>query len=181
MNEMDQIVSFEEGKTCPLPIEGQGGGLSFSPNGDMLLIASLPHPSEAQINAFSGDWKAKLVVESEFPSIPIFAIGSEDWLLETPCNPAQQEKESPGYIEALYSKEEYDMVAVLVDSESKLIKRIIHVPLDDMFIERLALSWNPYKTVGDEYTKVFTEESFTEKINEIFKMKSSEELWRTSW
>jgi len=94
MNEMSQTISFEEGKPCPLPIEGHGGGLSFSPNGDMLLVASLPHPSEAQIKAFSGKWRAKLIAESEFPSIPIFAVGSEDWLLETPCNPAQQEKEA---------------------------------------------------------------------------------------
>ena len=106
MNEMDQSISFEEGKPCPLPIEGHGGGLSFSPNGDMLLVASLSHPSEAQIKAFSGKWRAKLIAESEFPSIPIFAVGSEDWLLETPCNPAQQEKEAPGFVEALYAKED---------------------------------------------------------------------------
>ena len=129
MNEMDQTISFEEGKICPLPIEGHGGGLSFSPNGDMLLVASLPHPSEAQIKAFSGKWRAKLIVESEFPSIPIFAIGSEDWLLETPCNPSQQEIEAPGFIEALYSKEDYNMVAVLVDSETKIIQKITHVTL----------------------------------------------------
>ena len=181
MNEMDQTISFEEGKICPLPIEGHGGGLSFSPNGDMLLVASLPHPSEAQIKAFSEKWRAKLIVESEFPSIPIFAIGSEDWLLETPCNPSQQEIEAPGFIEALYSKEDYNMVAVLVDSETKIIQKITHVTLEEMFIERLAMSWNPYKTAGDEYTKTFTNESFITKINEIFKMKSSDELWRTSW
>ncbi len=172
MNEMDQTVNFEEGQICPLPIEGHGGGLSFSPSGDMLLVASLPHPSEAQIKAFSGKWRVKLIAESEFPSIPIFAIGNEDWLLETPCNPAQQEKESPGFIEALYAKEDHSMVAVLVDSETKIIQKIIHIPLEEMFI---------YKTAGDKYTTTFTAESFITKINEIFKMKSSEELWRTSW
>ena len=181
MNEMSQSINFEEGKPCPLPIEGHGGGLSFSPNGDMLLVASLAHPSEAQIKAFRGKWRAKLIAESEFPSIPIFAVGSEDWVLETPCNPAQLEKEAPGFIEALYAKEDYNMVAVLVDSETKIIQKITHVPLEEMFIERMVMSWNPYKTAGDEYTKTNTSESFITKINEIFKMKSSKELWRTSW
>lgn len=181
MDEMDQTVSFQEGKACPLPISGHGGGLSFSQSGEMLLIASVPSPSEAQIKAFDGEWKAKLVAESEFPSIPIFAIGSEDWLLETPCNPAQQEKEAPGFIEALFAKEEVNMVAILVDSETSIIKKITYVPLDEMFIERLALSWNPYRTAGDEYTKTYTDANFTEKINEIFKMKTSQDLWRTSW
>ena len=181
MNEISQSISFEEGKPCPLPIEGQGGGLSFSPNGDMLLVASLPHPSEVQIKAFSGKWRAKLIAESEFPSIPIFAVGSEDWLLETPCNPAQQEKEAPGFVEALYTKEDHSMVAILVDSETNIIQKITHVPLEEMFIERMVMSWNPYKTAGDEYTQTFTNESFISKINEIFKMKSSKELWRTSW
>ena len=181
MNEMNESISFEEGKPCPLPIEGHGGGLSFSPNGDMLLIASLPHPSEAQIKAFSGKWRAKLGAEAEFPSIPIFAIGSEDWLLETPCNPAQQEKETPGFIEALYAREDYGMVAILVDSESKVIQKITHVELEEMFIERMVMSWNPYKTAGDEYTKTYSGEGFNEKISEIFKMKNSEELWRISW
>jgi hypothetical protein len=73
------------------------------------------------------------------------------------------------------------MVAILVDSESGIIQKITHVELEEMFIERLAMSWNPYKTSGDEYTKTFTNESFISKINEIFKMKSSQELWRTSW
>ena len=41
MNEMDQTVSFVEGQRCPLPIAGHGGGLSFSPNGDMLLLAAI--------------------------------------------------------------------------------------------------------------------------------------------
>ena len=122
MDELDQTVSFQEGKPCPLPIAGHGGGLSFSPNGEMLLIAAVPQPSDSQIQAFDGEWRAKLVAEAEFPSIPIFAIGSEDWLLETPCNPAQQEKEAPGFIEALYAKDEVNIVAILVDSETSIIK-----------------------------------------------------------
>jgi hypothetical protein len=73
------------------------------------------------------------------------------------------------------------MVAILVDSETNIIQKITHVPLEEMFIERMVMSWNPYKTAGDEYTKTFTNESFITKINEIFKMKSSKELWRTSW
>jgi hypothetical protein len=73
------------------------------------------------------------------------------------------------------------MVAILVDSETSIIKKITHVSLEEMFIERLALSWNPYRTTGDEYTKTYTDKNFTEKINEIFKMKSSKDLWRTSW
>ena len=125
MNENDQTVSFVEGQLCPLPIAGHGGGLSFSPNGDMLLLAAISSPSEAQIKAWMGKWQAKLISESEFPSIPIFSIGSEDWLLETPCNPAQQEKEAPGFIEALYAKDDYNMVAILVDSETSIIKKLL--------------------------------------------------------
>ena len=181
MSDTDQTISFVEGKSCPLPIAGHGGGLSFSPNGDMLLLAAISSPSEAQIKAWSGKWQAKLIIESEFPSIPIFAIGGEDWLLETPCNPIQQEMESPGFCEALYNKEEYTMVAILTDLDTNIIKKISHVELDEMFIERMVLSWNPYKTKGDEYTKTYSDENFVTKINEIFKMKSSEELWRTSW
>ena len=66
MDEIDQTVSFQEGQPCPLPIEGHGGGLSFSSNGEMLLIASVSHPSESQIKAFDGDWKAKLVADQNF-------------------------------------------------------------------------------------------------------------------
>ena len=61
------------------------------------------------------------------------------------------------------------------------IARRFELTLDEMFIERMVLSWNPYKTKGDEYTKTYSDESFVTKINEIFKMKSSQELWRTSW
>tara|TARA_B100000686_G_scaffold263277_1_gene276922 strand:- start:1330 stop:1980 length:651 start_codon:yes stop_codon:yes gene_type:complete len=181
MNEMDQTVSFVEGQLCPLPIAGHGGGLSFSQNGDMLLLAAISSPSEAQIKAWVGKWQAKLISESEFPSIPIFAIGSEDWLLETPCNPIQQEIESPGFLEALYNKDEYSMVTILSDLDTNIIKKINRVELDEMFIERMVLSWNPYKTKGDEYTKTYSDEGFVIKVNEIFKMRNSQELWRTSW
>ena len=178
---MDQTVSFVEGQLCALPIAGHGGGLSFSQNGDMLLLAAISSPSEAQIKAWMGKWQAKLISESEFPSIPIFAINSEDWLLETPCNPIQQEMESHGFLEALYNKDEYSMVAILSDLNTNIIKKITRVELDEMFIERMVLSWNPYKTKGDEYTKTYSDEGFVTKVNEIFKMKSSQELWRTSW
>ena len=181
MNENDQTVSFVEGQLCPLPIAGHGGGLSFSPNGDMLLLAAISSPSEAQIKAWMGKWQAKLISESEFPSIPIFAIGSEEWLLETPCNPIQQEIESPGFLEALYNKDEYSMVAILSDLDTNIIKKITRVELDEMFVERIVLFWNPYKTKGDEYTKTYSDEGFVTKINEIFKMKSSQELWQISW
>jgi hypothetical protein len=73
------------------------------------------------------------------------------------------------------------MVAILTDLDTNIIKKITHVSLDEMFIERMVLSWNPYKTKGDEYTKTYSDEHFVTKINEIFKMKSSQELWRTSW
>ena len=83
--------------------------------------------------------------------------------------------------EALYNKEDHNMVAILTDLDTNIIKKITHVELDEMFIERMVLSWNPYKTKGDEYTKTYSDENFVTKINEIFKMKSSQELWRTSW
>ena len=73
------------------------------------------------------------------------------------------------------------MVAILSDLDTNIIKKITRVELDEMFIERMVLSWNPYKTKGDEYTKTYSDEGFVTKINEIFKMKSSQELWRTSW
>ena len=81
MDKMDQTtISFVEGQPCPLPIAGHGGGLSFSPNGDMLLLAAISNPSAAQIKAWTGKWQAKLIAESEFPSIPIFAIRQSAWL-----------------------------------------------------------------------------------------------------
>ncbi len=183
---MAESIRFEEGQICPVRIKGAGGGLSFSPNGDMLLMGAIANPSEAQIKAWGEPWRAKLVDESEFPSIPIFAIGGgEDWILEAPCNPGMIEQESPGFCEALYAKDEYTMVAVLVDEESGIIKKIAHIELNDMFIERLVMAWNPYRfpggSNGSEYSRAFSDEEFTKKIGEIFKTKASEELWRTSY
>jgi len=178
---MEQTIRFEEGKLCPVKIEGDGGGLSFSPNGDMLLIGRFPVPSKAQIEAWSGKWRAKLCTESEFPSIPIFAVGSEDWILEAPCNPLQMEQEAPGFCEALYAKEECTMAAVLVDSDTGIIRKINYVPLDEMFIERLVISWNPFRHEANDYNKSFTPAEFTKRVGEIFKMKPSKELWMTSW
>ncbi len=178
---MDQTIRFEEGKLCPVKIEGDGGGLSFSPNGDMLLIGRFPEPSKAQIEAWEGKWRAKLCAESEFPSIPIFAVGSEDWILETPCKPSEQEKEAPGFCEALYAKEEYDMVAILVDSKTDMIVRIKTVPLDEMFIERMVMSWNPFRGPADQYNKTFTFETFSERVGSIFKTRSQKDIWMSSW
>jgi len=178
---MEQTIRFEEGKLCPVKIEGEGGGLSFSPNGDMLLIGRFPSPSKAQIEAWDGKWRAKLCAESEFPSIPIFAVGSEDWILEAPCNPAQQEKEAPGFIEALFSKDDPELVAVLVDSLTNMIVKIKRVALDELFVERLALSWNPFRGPADQYNKAFSDEEFASRINSIFKAKSPKQIWMTSW
>ncbi len=178
---MEENISFEVGKPCPIKVEGTGGGLSFSPNGDMLLVGRFPNPSSAQIELWAGKWRAKLVTENEFPSIPIFGVGGESWFIETPCNPAQQERESPGFIEAMIQKDEHVMGAILVDSETNIIKKINTVELDDLFVERLTLSWNPYRHKGDQYNKAFTDEEFAERIQGVFKFKTSEELWRTSW
>lgn len=177
----EQSVAFEEGKECPIKVEGTGGGLSFSPTGDMLLIGSVPSPSNQQIEAWGGKWRAKLVAESEFPSIPIFAVGSEDWILEAPCNPSQMEKEAPGFCEALFAKEECSMVAILVDSNTGTIRKITHVELDEMFIERLVISWNPYRHESNEYNKTFKPEEFAQRVGEIFRVRPSKELWMTSW
>ncbi len=179
--ETEQTVRFEEGKPCPIKVEGFGGGLSFSPNGDMLLVGAIPSPTDKQIAAWNGKWRAKLVAETEFPSIPIFAIGSEDWILEAPCNPAQQEQEAPGFCEALYAKEDCSMVAVLVNSDTGIIRKIKHVPLDEMFIERLVLSWNPLRFEANDYNKSFSQEEFSKKIEEIFSARTSKDLWTTSW
>jgi hypothetical protein len=178
---MEETIQFEEGKPCPVQVTGSGGGLSFSPNGDMLLIGAFPNPSEAQIEAWCGKWRAKLAQESEFPSIPLFAVGSEDWLIEAPCNPSQLEKEAPGFCEALYAKEDHIMVAVLVDLETTLIKKITQVTLDDIFIERLVLGWNPYRHAGDQYNKSYDDEAFAKRIQEIYKHDTSRELWMKSW
>ncbi len=176
---MEETMRFEEGQPCPVTIEGTGGGLSFSPDGDMLLVGMFPNPSEEQITAWGGEWGAKLITESEFPAIPIFAVGSDDWILETPCNPAEQEKETPGFCEALYAMEEYNMVAVLVCSETQIIKKIVHVSLDEMFIERLVMSWNPFR-IGDKYSPTLTDQKFTEKVKDIFKTRSGKQLWTSA-
>ncbi|CAI2718372.1 hypothetical protein [Nitrospina watsonii] len=174
-------IRFEEGKPCPVQVQGSGGGLSVSANGDMLLVGAFPNPTEEQVEAWCGKWRAKLITESEFPAIPIFAIGSEDWILETPCNPCDNEKEAPGFCEALYAKDDVSMAAVLVDSETGLIRKITQVPLDEMFIERLVLSWNPFRFEANDYNKAYTTAEFTEKVTNVFKMRSSRELWTTSW
>lgn len=178
---MSKNVCFEEGKPCPVKIQGYGGGLSFSETGDMLLLGAFPNPAEEQVKAWQGKWRAKLVAESEFPAIPIFAVGSEDWILEAPCNPADQEKESPGFAEALYAKDDYEMAAVLVDSTTGIVRKIARVPLAEMFIERLVLSWNPYRHPSDQYTKSFSKEEFSARVGEIFKTRSSRQLWNASW
>ena len=177
----EQIIAFEVGKECPVTVEGTGGGLSISPSGDMLLVGSIPSPSDQQVDAWGGKWRAKLITESEFPSIPIFAIGSEDWILETPCNPSQMEIEAPGFCEALYAKDECIMAAILVDSDTGIIRKITHVPLDEMFIERLVLSWNPLRYEANDYNKSFSPEEFSKKIEEIFSARTSKDLWTTSW
>ncbi len=177
----EKIIAFEEGQECPIKVEGTGGGLSISSNGDLLLIGAVPSPSNQQIEAWGGKWRPKLVSESEFPSIPIFAIGSEDWILEAPCNPAQMEKEAPGFCEALYAQEKCSMAAILLDSDTGIIKKITQVPLDEMFIERLVLSWNPFRFEANDYNKSFTQEEFAKRVAEIFKMRPSKELWVTSW
>ena len=180
-------IRFEEGQSCPIKIQGGGGGISFSTNGDMLLIGAFPNPTKDQINKWGQKWRAKLVDESEFPSIPIFAIGDdEDWYLEAPCNPGAIEQESPGFCEALFAKDDYSLVAVLVDSETEIIGKISRVELDEMFIERLVMAWNPYRYPSSpvapaEYSRAFNDQEFSEKVEQIFKTKTSEQLWRTSW
>ncbi len=176
---LEQTVTFEEGKPCPVKIKGHGGGLSISSGGDALLIGAFPHPSQAQIEAWTGEWRIKLFSDSEFPAIPMFAVGSEDWILETPCNPASMEQEAPGFSEALYAREEVEMLAVLVDSETGIVRKITTVPLSEMLIERLVISWNPFR-FGDQYTKTYNEEEFGQRIQEIYK-KPSRELWNASW
>lgn len=178
---MESAIKFEEGKVCPVNIQGSGGGLSFSPNGDMLLIGAIPNPTAEQIKAWGGKWRAKLLQESEFPSIPIFAIGGEEWILEAPCNPVQQENEAPGFCEALFAKEEYEMVAILVDSETKIIQKITTVPLDEMFIERLVLSWNPFRFPSNDYSKSYNNEEFSTRVGEIFRTRTSKDIWMSSW
>jgi hypothetical protein len=176
-----QAIQFEEGKECPIQITGMGGGLSFSPSGDMLFIANVDNPGQEQIDAWDGKWRTKLFTESEFPAIPLFAIGSENWIIEAPCNPTEQEKETPGYCEALYAKEDYEMGAILVDATTHIIKKITRVELDEMFVERMVMSWNPFRGTGDQYTKSYNQETFNEKITELFKMKTTKQMWMSSW
>ncbi len=68
-----------------------------------------------------------------------------------------------------------------MDSDTGIIRKITHVPLDEMFIERLVLSWNPFRYESNDYNKSFNPEQFTKRVGEIFKMKPSKELWVTSW
>jgi len=179
MNE--ETVQFEEGKDCPIKIDGTGGGLSFTLGGDMLLIGTFQNPSQEQIEAWSGKWRAKLAEESDFPSIPIFSVGSDNWIIEAPCNPRLQEMESPGFCEALYSKENYEMVAILVNAETGIILKITRVPLEETFIERLVLSWNPFKRATSEKITTLSDEEFGNRVTKIFQSRSSKELWNSSW
>ena len=179
---MDQpVIQFKVGEECPVQIAGTGGGLSFSPNGDMLFIANVENPNQEHIDAWNGKWRAKLFTESEFPAIPLFAIGSDNWILEAPSNPTQQEIETPGYCEALYAKDNYEMGAILVDADTHTIKKINHVALDELTIERMVMSWNPFRGKADQYTKTFDQETFNQKIIELFKMKSTKQMWMDSW
>ncbi len=59
-----QAIQFEEGKECPIQINGMGGGLSFSPSGDMLFIANVDNLGQEQIDAWGGKWRTKLFTES---------------------------------------------------------------------------------------------------------------------
>ena len=156
-------IQFEEGKECPVQIAGTGGGLSFSPAGDMLFMANVENINQEKIDAWEGKWRTKLFIESEFPAIPLFAIGT------------------PGYCEALYAKDTYEMGAILVDSATHIIKRIKRVEIDEMFVERMVMSWNPFRGKGDQYTKSFDDETFNKKVAEIFKMKSTKQMWTSSW
>ena len=73
------------------------------------------------------------------------------------------------------------MGAILVDSGSHVIKKITRVKMDELLIERMVMSWNPFRGTSDQYTKSFDDETFNKKVAEIFKMKSTKEMWTTSW
>jgi len=73
------------------------------------------------------------------------------------------------------------MVAVLVDSDTGVIQKIKTVPLEELFVERLVLSWNPFRGPANNYNKAFSEEEFAGRIAEIFKTKSQREIWNGSW
>ena len=174
-------IQFEEGKECPVQIAGTGGGLSFSPSGDMLFIGNVENINQEHIDAWNGKWRTKLFTDSEFPAIPLFAIGSENWILEAPCNPTQQENETPGYCEALFAKDDYEMGAILVDSNSHIIKKITRVKMEELLIERMVMSWNPFRGKSDQYTKTFDQNTFNQRVAELFKMKSTKQMWMDSW
>ena len=53
-------IQFEEGQECPVQIAGTGGGLSFSPSGDMLFMANVENIHQEQIDAWEGKWRTKL-------------------------------------------------------------------------------------------------------------------------
>ena len=73
------------------------------------------------------------------------------------------------------------MAAVLVNSDTGIIRKIKHVTLDEMFIERLVLSWNPLRYVANDFNKSYSQEEFSKKIEEIFSARTSKDLWTTSW
>jgi hypothetical protein len=73
------------------------------------------------------------------------------------------------------------MGAILVDAVTHVIKKIKRVELEEMFVERMVMSWNPFRGTGDQYTKSFDDETFNKKVSEIFKMKSTKEMWTSSW
>ena len=73
------------------------------------------------------------------------------------------------------------MGAILVDSNTHIIKRVTRVEMDELLIERMVMSWNPFRGAGDQYTKSFNQETFNKRINELFKMKSTKQMWIDSW
>ena len=62
------------------------------------------------------------------------------------------------------------MGAILVDSATHIVKKIKRVEIDEMFVERMVMSWNPFRGTGDQYTKSFNDETFNKKVAEIFKI-----------
>ena len=86
-----------------------------------------------------------------------------------------------GIYTALYEKDSCEMGAILVDSATHIIKKIKRVEIEEMFVERMVMSWNPFRGTGDQYTKSFDDETFNKKVAEIFKMKSTKEMWTSSW
>ena len=76
---------------------------------------------------------------------------------------------------------EMEQGAILVDADTHIIKKINHVALDELIIERMVMSWNPFRGKADQYTKTFDQETFNQKIIELFKMKSTKQMWMDSW